>query len=151
MRYLTLTLSVALECFCISSCSNAVSGLSVCEIVSHPSHYNGKEVTIHAGIISSFHGVLAMNERSADCEGVIAIIVPKDKIKSRAGKTILGSETEPGDGYHLAFVTGVFKSYPEDVPGGSNIKGSISVNRVTGWTPAKFPIPRKKASPRRAE
>ena len=143
-RSLTTILLIALGSICVSSCSRAAAGKSVCDLLSHPNEYNGRKVTIHAGIISSFHGVLAMNERGEGCNEVIAINVPENKIKSKVGKIIIGSMSEPGDGYHVAFVTGVFKSYPKGILGRSNVKGSILVDGVTGWTPAQFPIRREK-------
>lgn len=120
-----------------AGCTRAADALSVCDVLTKPATYDGKEITIYADVLSSFHGVLALSKRSQTCVGVIALTPSPDGSKSSA--LLFKSETEPGSGYHHGYITGEFKYYPNGLPSGRNIKGEIKVEQVEGWKSERRP------------
>lgn len=108
--------------------------ISVCDIVSNPNRYNGEHVTVEANVISSFHGILAVDSA---CHGVIRLWVPDNKADTDYGRTLLRSETEPGSGFHHGYIGGMFTALQARQNTKTNVRGTIMVDHLSGWLPGR--------------
>jgi hypothetical protein len=131
-------LLAAMACCWVAACNAAEHTrlghvTSVCAIVSNPSKYNNERVTIYADIISSFHGILAFDNA---CHGVVRLWVPDNKSDTEYGRTLLRSKTEPGNGFHHAYIGGIFTA-PVDRDPETNVRGTVVVDELSGWLPGR--------------
>jgi len=127
-------------CGWIAACSarvprkTSVDALSVCDVVSNPDKYNNKHITIYTDVISSFHGILAFDN---SCHGVISIFVQDRSADTEYGKILLRSETESGNGFHHAYIGGVFTAFQSSQGSKTNAHGAIVVDYLKGWLPGR--------------
>lgn len=113
----------------------AASDLGVCAVVNDGAHYNGDEITIHANVVASIHGILASDDKCGMACGVISIVVPVSVYKkSIHERKILALQTNTGF-YHV-IVTGKFT---HKRVGNSRVCGILRVTRILLWKPIKAP------------